>query len=411
MNSGPVILRGGLIADLLNEEVQAADIEIRDGWIVHVAANLPRSDAEEIDVSGLVLLPGLINMHEHLTMKRTWGPTWDQMDLADPYLVIRAVRAAMRDVQSGVTTIRELGAKNHLNIFIKRAIAAKAIPGPRTFAAGAPITTTGGHAWKLSTEADGPGGIAVAVRQTIKAGADWIKLISSNDPVHEEHEGQHTHPELSREEFHAAVQTAHLARRRITSHTMGRESLGWAIEAGVDSIEHGIYLDEELATQMKTKGIALIPTLSGYYQTILEHWDRGADWIARHNHLLEPHQTSARIAIDQGLRIGVGTDTVGDYVEELEMLVRCGMTTGQALHAATAVNADILGAGSTLGQIREGMRADCVALEKNPLESLGHLTSLRLVVQDGAVSHPQDLTLPTLDETSSWNTLTLRNHH
>lgn len=402
-----VVLRGGSIFDAVRGEMLRADVRIRRNRIEAVATDLRAPEAEQVDVSGMAVLPGLINMHEHLTMRRTWGPPWRQTELPDPYLVIRGVRAALAVLRQGITTVRELGAKHHLNIYLKRAIGAGLIPGPRVIAAGAPISITGGHAWKLSTEADGADGMRRAVRETIKAGADWIKLITSNDPIREAREGQHAHPEFSRGEFIAAVEAAHAWGRKITAHAMGRDTIAWAIEAGVDSVEHGIYLDETLAERMVRVDVALIPTLSGYYETTLDRWERGADWIARHKLLLEPHKASTRIAIEAGVRIGVGTDTVGEIVEELELLVGCGLTRAQALCAATLTNARILGLDGQLGTVEAGKTADLVVVRGDPLGELGALRRVEWVVQDGIPLRPDEIVLPTSDETAEWTSLRL----
>lgn len=369
--------------------------------------NVEPRDASVLEIEANTVLPGLINLHEHLTMKRTWGPTWRQLDLADPYLIVRGVRGALAALRQGFTTVRELGAKNHLNVYLRRAIDAGLFPGPRVIPAGAPISITGGHAWKLSTEADGPEGMRRQVRETIKAGADWIKLITSNDPVHETYDGEHTHAEFQPEELTAAVTAAHAWKRRVTAHAMGREAIGWALDAGVDSIEHGVYLDDALAERMRSLAIALVPTMSGYHQSRLDRWSRGADWIARHEHLPEDHRRSTRLAIAAGVRIGVGTDTLGDFVEELTMLTTCGMTKNQVLSAATHVNASVLGLNAEIGAIRPGMRADLVVVRGDPLADLEALRSVAWVVRSGVLLRPDEIGMPVADEDSSWNSLGL----
>src|SRR5437762_3397281 len=129
-----------------------------------------------------------------------WGPKSKQWLLNDTYLTIRGIRSSLALVKQGFTTIRELAAQRHLNILLKRAIDAKMFPGPRVLAAGAPISVTGGHAWVVSTEADGPIGMRRAVRETIKVGADWIKLLSTYDPAPLGADGQYSHPEFAADE-------------------------------------------------------------------------------------------------------------------------------------------------------------------------------------------------------------------
>jgi imidazolonepropionase-like amidohydrolase len=298
-----------------------------------------------------------------------------------------------------------------MNVFLKTAIDFDMVPGPHVLPAGAPISVTGGHAWTLSTVADGIDGVRHAVRETIRAGADWIKLISSNDPVHREHDGEHTHPEFTAEELRTAVETAHDWGRKITAHAMGRRTLGWAIDAGIDSVEHGIYLDEQLATQMVKKNIALIPTVSGYYETVLARWSRGDDWIVRHNYLLEPHQRSTKIAVQTGVQIGVGTDTLGDIVEEMEMLVACGMTNAQALTAATRTNARILGLDAQIGTIEPGKRADLVIVQGDPIADLSVMRQVGWVFKDGRGAKPLDINISTADETADWTSLRIVEGH
>lgn len=406
-----IILRGGQVFDPTIGRLWRADVRIDGDRVAAVGPDLPPGDEREIDLRGSTVLPGLINMHEHLTMRRTWGPPWRQVDLADPYLVIRGVRGALAALRQGITTARELGAKHHLNLYLKRAIAAGLFPGPRIVATGAPISITGGHAWPLCTEADGPEGLRRAVRETIKEGADWIKLISSNDPVHEDHDAQHTHPEFSREELVAAAETAHLRGRRITAHAMGRTTLGWAIDARLDSIEHGVYLDHPLAERMREARIPLIPTLSGYYETILGRWGRGEDWVRRHEQLVEPHKASARIAIDAGVVVGVGTDTVGDIVEELEMLVACGMSNAQVLSAATLTNARILGMDDRLGAVAPGFLADLVVVRGDPLTNVRVMREVEWVFRGGVGWRPSEIALQMEDETADWTSLALLGHN
>jgi imidazolonepropionase-like amidohydrolase len=401
------LLKGGRFFDAAAGKMVDGDVLLDGELIAEVGVGIARPGAVELDVVGMTVLPGLINMHEHFTIRHTWGPTRQQHGLADPYLVIRAVRASLTVLKQGITTVRELGAKHHLNVYMKRAIAENQIPGPRVYAAGSPISITGGHAWRLSTEADGPEGMRRAVRETIKAGADWIKLIGSNDPIAEPRDGQHTHPEIGPDEYRAAADAAHLWGNRITAHAMGRDSIRWAIDGGVDSIEHGIYMDRDLAKRMVDADTALIPTLSGYQSTTTERWSRGEDWIRRHKALPEPHKVSTRIAIEAGVRIAVGTDSVGDYVDELERLVECGMTPAQALTAATLSGAEILGKADQLGSVDVGKAADLVIVRGNPVDDLSVVRDVAFVVQGGIVKRPDEIVLSIDDESASWNSLSL----
>jgi imidazolonepropionase-like amidohydrolase len=403
------VLRGGAVFDAATGTTRFADVVLEGDIISAIEDPSSRlGDAADVDVSGMTVLPGLINLHAHLLERRVWGPKHRQWQLKDVYHTIRGVRSSMAVLQQGFTTIRELAAQHALNLDLKRAIEVGMFPGPRVLAAGAPISVTGGHAWPISIEADGPIGMRRAVRESIKQGVDWIKLLSSNDPVPEQPDGQYSHPEFAADEYVAAVETAHLWGRPVTAHTMGRQSIEWAIAAGVDCMEHGIYMDPELAASRVAANIALVPTLSGYHQNTLDVWGRDPSRTALMKKLVKPHHhDSVRHAVKAGVRIGLGTDSTGDHVEELEMLVECGMSPGQALRSATLDAACILRLDDRLGSIGVGKIADLVVVRGDPLVDLQCMRAVEWVFQSGYGRRPCDIVMPTMDETADWNALGL----
>jgi imidazolonepropionase-like amidohydrolase len=400
------ILRGGRVFDPLSGDAPRADVAIDGGRITAVGPNLSDGTATQTDIGDMTVVPGLINMHAHLLDTRTWGPKGKQRELSDLYMVVRAVRASLGQLQQGITTVRELGARHHLNVFLKKAVDGRMFPGPRILPVGAPISVTGGKAWGISTQADGPDGMRRAVRETIKAGAVWIKLLSTNEPVERQPNGEYALPEFTPDEYQAAAEAAHMWGRKITAHAMGRQAIDWAIKGGVDSIEHGIYLDDELAEAMVRQNIGLIPTLSSYHQNTLAYWGRGHE--AAMTHLVKPnHEVSITTAVKHGVRIAVGTDSIGDYVEELEMLVDCGMTPARALASATLEPARILGWEDRIGTICPGLLADLVVVRGNPLDDLKAMRAIEYVIQAGVRRRPSEIILPTGDETPEWNSLQL----
>jgi imidazolonepropionase-like amidohydrolase len=179
---------------------------------------------------------------------------------------------------------------------------------------------------------------------------------------------------------------------------MGSKQLTLVARTGVDTIEHGVYLNEEGARAMADNNVTLVPTISGYLETTWPRWKRGEDWIARHMHLAELHMEAVPCARAAGVRIGVGTDSVGEIVHELDLLNRCGMDLASCLDAVTRVNAEILGLGAEIGDIKPGLEADLVVLRENPLKALSALREVEYVIQAGQINRPVDIRLPSGDE-------------
>lgn len=402
------LLTGGRIfTGLSGAETRVADVLVEGALISAVEPSMQRGpDMEVIDVSGCTILPGLINLHEHLTLKRTFGPVGRQLALPDEYLLIRGVRAALREIRAGITTVRELGARGRVSLALKHSIDAGAIPGPRVMVARL-LSATAGHSRDVSVIADGPEGLRQATRAAIGENMDWIKVIGTNDPVRVGLDGEYSYPEITAAELGACVDEAHRRCVRVAVHAMGTKALGEIIGCEPDTIEHGVYLNAALAGEMARRGIALVPTLSGYRQTMVPELGRGEDWAARHKLLVEPHERSFLQALEAGVMMGVGTDTAGDYVEELQMMVGFGMSPQLALEAATRVNASILGLGDQIGTIESGKIADLLVVTGDPITDLEVLRSVRLVVQGGKARRPSEIDIFTGDETQEWNTLSI----
>lgn len=252
---------------------------------------------------------------------------------------------------------------------------------------GQPLTMTGGHGWFMGIEVDGPAEAARAARQQIKAGADWIKIMASGG-VGITREGEEpTQPQMTVEEMRAAVEVAHFASIKATAHADGVPGIRNALEAGMDCIEHEIFMGDEEAEYMVKHGVVLIPTVSTMHGIAYRAEELGLPevWVPVALSTLEPHAESLRAAIRAGVTIGAGTDGFGDIVDEITMIRDAGMDAWNALGTATWDAADILGLGKKIGRIAPNVAADFIAVEGNPLEDFETLRAPAAVGFGGKV--------------------------
>ena len=219
-------------------------VGLEDGHIKAVAAagqfgsDWSGPDVQVIDATGQTIIPGLINMHDHLAMRDLIGnPIW-VVEAGVVELTLNAVRNSLTALRRGWTTIRDLGAPFGIGLKMRDLIAAGRLPGPRVVACGAPIVVTGGHGWPICLEADGPDAVRQAARQQLKEGADYIKVMASGDP-HAMPGFEQTIPEMSLPEIRAAFEEAQLRGKPTATHCMGTIALANVLEAGVDTVEHG----------------------------------------------------------------------------------------------------------------------------------------------------------------------------
>ena len=362
-----------------------------------------------IDLRAFSCLPGLIDMHVHLTSEtqKQADAARDSLSANPADLAFRSVVYAQRTLQAGFTTVRDLGASDGLNIALKRAIAAGTIVGPRMFTAGKSIATTGGHAdptnslsHKLSEAVGTPGpnegvinsvdGAREAVRARYKEGADLIKVTATGGVLSQAANGQN--PQFSEDELRAVITTAKDYGFKVAAHAHGAEGIKRALRAGIDSIEHGTYMDDETIALFKKTGAWYVPTISaGKYvaeKSIVP--DYYSPMVRPKAAAIGPLiQATFAKAYKAGVKIAFGTDAGvfphGENAKEFVYMVEAGMPALEAIRAATLNAAQLLDQATKLGSLEPGFAADMIAVSGDPLLDVRVLQQVKFVMKDGMV--------------------------
>jgi imidazolonepropionase-like amidohydrolase len=405
--SPALLLTGARVLDESGDRLVAGrDVLIADGRIVAVgpagslraptAAAGGGGEPVRVDLSGLALLPGLIDLHTHLLLHPYDETPWNDQVLKEPLELrtLRAVGAARATLAAGFTTIRELGTEGagFADVALRDAIAMGWIPGPRIFASTRAIVASGSYGpegfdprWdvpKGAQVADGVDGMRRAVREQIAAGADWVKVYAD----YPRRPGAPSTPTFSQDELAAAVDEARSAGLPVAAHAHTAEGIRRAVLAGVTTIEHGTGATAEVLELMRRRGVALCPTLAAAEAvTRYAGWRPGQPEPARLREAREgfARALAAKVVIANGSDAGVFAH--GENARELELLVAWGMTPRDALRAATATAAAVLGRGRDLGRIAPGAIADLVAVAGDPLAGIAALRHPLLVIKDGRV--------------------------
>jgi len=384
---GPVFVGDGRI-------LEHGTVLVEGERIVKVAeGNVPiPKDARKVPLAGRTLLPGFIDCHVHLCLDGSADPVTLLMGEPLPLTTLKVARFARQTLMAGVTSVRDLGGKDGIDLIIRDAIRSGFIPGPRMLASGRLICMTGGHGWQMGREADGPDEVMKAAREQIKAGADVVKFMATGGvmtPGVEPGSEQFTE-----EELRAGIQEAHKVGRKTATHAMGTQGILNALRAGIDSIEHGVFLDEKTVSWMVKRDVPLVPTLSALYHIESKGIEAGIPAFAVDKTLrLKPfHLESVRMAREAGVRVVMGTDAGtpfnvhGENLGELKRLVDVGYSPMEALESGTQIASQVLGLENELGTIEEGKLADLVVVDGNPLDEVGLLLkteAIRLVMQGG----------------------------
>src|SRR5215831_19173045 len=389
-----LVLTGAMLIDGTGAEpVRGQAVVVEGDRITQVvdAARAPRGRL--IDLAGCTLLPGLINCHVHLCFGGEPDPFGAIRDEPHGLTALKVLRRAQDTLEAGVTTVRDLGGRDYVELAVRRGIAEGLYSGPRILGAGKPVCMTGGHGHFVGREADGPDEVRKAVREQLKAGADCIKLIATGGVM-----TPGVNPgsqQLSDAELHAGIEEAHKAGRKVAAHAHGANGAKAAILAGIDSIEHGSFLTDEIIQLMVERNTFYSVTLCSAHGFLSAPSGAVADWATQKAIVVDKALAdSFRRAFQAGVRIVLGTDAGtpfnrhGDNAREIALMVKYGFPPIEALKAATRNGAELLGRLDELGTIEVGKAADLVLCQGDvatDVELLCNSDNIRLVIQAGQI--------------------------
>lgn len=394
-----LVLGGGRVFDGSGAAASESDVAIEDGRITDVG---PRLDGDErVDVSGKTLLPGLFDCHTHLVVSHI--DMWRTLQTPFSYRFFQAAKNAEATVRAGITTVRDAGGAD---LGFKQAVADGLVNGPRMQISLSMISQTGGHGdgWMASgarvaffqrhpgvpeTIVDGPDEMRRKVRELVRHGADVIKVATSGGVLSPRDKPTHGH--FRDDELDVLVAEAAAAGIWVMAHAQATDGIKAAIRAGIRSIEHGIYLDDEAIQMMLDRGTYLVPTLVAP-QGVLDAAARGEQIpeaaVTKAREVVEIHRDAFRRAVEAGVRVAMGTDSGvtphGENLRELELMAAGGMEPADVLRATTAVAAELTGLSEELGTLEPGKRADVVVVDGDPYDFAALRTNLSAVYRDGA---------------------------
>lgn len=360
---------------------QTVSVDTVSGQVVETV----READQIVDVQGKYLVPGLINAHTHIVMAADGRERAGQDVTLDTLVALQNLQDA---IASGVTTIRDAGSTDNIDLKLATKIRQQRLQLPDIIGSGAALTMTGGHGSKIGMEVDGVDEVRKAARWNLKHGAQTIKLMATGG-VSLDGE-QPTDEQLSVEELTAAVLEAHHKGKPAMAHAQGTQGIKNAILAGVDSVEHAVYLDDETIQMLLDTNTAIVPTMAAPWQMLQHKDDIPAYMYDKASALWEAHQQSIRDAAAAGVNVVMGTDAGTSYNDfksgpgvEIRLLASVGMTPEQVLLASTVRGAELLGISDHVGELVPGKDADMLILDSDPLQDLAVLTDAPRVIKRG----------------------------
>jgi imidazolonepropionase-like amidohydrolase len=360
-------------------------------------ASVPAQAGDKVvDLGGLTVLPGLIDVHTHMTMNTDFDP-FHEVTNTDAKEAIHGVANARATLMAGITSTRNVGAGDYTDVDLRDAINAGEVPGPHMLVSGPALGITGGHCDENLLPfqyhvvgdgvADGIAEVQHKVRQNIKYGADLIKICATGGVLSKGDDPQASQYTL--EEMEAIVADAHRLGRKVAAHAHGAQGILWAARAGVDSIEHGSYINDEAIAEMKKDGTYLVPTL--YLEDwMLEYGNLPPFYKQKMTDVSAVAKNNIKHAMQAGVKIAMGTDAAvyphGLNAHELDVYVnQLGMAPLTALQTATLNAADLMGWTAKTGSLEPGKWADIIGVEKNPVDDVRVLQDVKFVMKGGVV--------------------------
>ena len=383
---------GGHLFDGHGTLLENHGVLIEDDRIAHIAPNseFEGFTGEHVDISGGTVLPGLIDCHVHLVFGGEADPKARMANLNPGDIVMGALQNAQAALRSGVTGLRDLGGKDYLEFSVRDACNSGKQLGPTIRAAGRMICMTGGHGNTIGRIADGPDEVTKAVREQIHAGSDVIKLMATGGVMTPGVNPEDAH--YTEEELRAGVSEGHRFSKTCASHAQGGAGILNAVRAGMDSIEHGIFMTDECIEEMMKRGTYLVPTLAAV-NNIYRNREKGIpDYVVEKTvRVRERHTQSIQMFYKAGGKIAMGTDAGtpfnfhGDNSRELEFMTDLGISNADALTISTGNAADLLQLAER-GRLCKGYFADLLIVSGNPVENINAVSNSenhRLVVKNG----------------------------
>lgn len=399
------LIQCGLLFDATAENCLQTDtaVLVEDDKIAAVfpAGERVPEDAEVIDLSGKFVMPGLIDAHVHLQFNSDPGGRAVIYAMSLGEIALKSLAMAKTDLLAGFTTLRVMSANGYTDVAVKRSIEQGYHKGPRLYTSGVPLGCIGGNGdtnfredikgGEIGTSINGPYEAQKAVREAIKFGVDQIKLSAANAFL--DFSDNTGAPEMTYEEMAAAVEVAHMNHKLVAAHTYDAKSIENAVRAGVDTIEHCVWVDDATLELMAEKGACMMPTmivLRQMYNNAARFGITGKRQENLENAIAHQHRQIQK-AREMGITIGFGTDAGtpfnlhGKQALEFQLMVNGGLRPAEALLAATQVNARVLGLQHQIGTIEPGKLADMIAFDCNPLEDMSVMQNCTFVMKGGEI--------------------------
>jgi imidazolonepropionase-like amidohydrolase len=400
--SNRLVVHAGKLLDVRSGKTLTGQAIVIDGGkVVSVGpfAQSTRSPSDRlVDLSNATVLPGLTDAHTHMTGDPQ-DVGYEGLGISIPRSTLIGARNARLTLEAGFTTVRNVGAEGYSDVALRDAINAGDVSGPHMLMSGPPLGITGGHCDEnllpfdyhdtARGVADGVEGVQHKVRETIKYGADLIKVCATGGVL--SHGDNPQASQYTLEEMKAIVADAHRLGRKVAAHAHGAQGILWASEAGVDSIEHGSYIDDAAIAEMKKNGTYLVPTLylADWFLDNAERLHVPPEMVAKGREVMPAARKNVAHAFASGVKVAFGTDAAvyphGLNAHEFAVMVKLGLSPLQSIQSATINAADLLGWSDKMGAVEPGKWADIIAVDGDPLQDVTTLERVKFVMKGGEV--------------------------